>query len=58
MLYQFLQAQNQSATHFMIGVNILGNYGLFNEAFSNLQSERHCHFFSFHMFTLIAVVIR
>jgi len=40
MLYQFLQQQNQSATHFMIGINILSSYPLFNQAFNALQREQ------------------
>lgn len=39
-LYQFLQQQNQSATHFMIGINILQNYPLFHQAFNVLQREQ------------------
>ncbi|KAF8575625.1 carbohydrate esterase family 4 protein [Ramaria rubella] len=43
MLYQFLDEQNLTATHFMIGVNILNGYSLFNEAFSNLQNDIAVH---------------
>ncbi|KAF8516469.1 carbohydrate esterase family 4 protein [Hysterangium stoloniferum] len=43
LLYSFLKAQNLSATHFMIGMNILTNYALFNNAFSTLQIHTWTH---------------
>ncbi|KAF8507591.1 hypothetical protein JB92DRAFT_3121702 [Gautieria morchelliformis] len=42
-LYQFLQEQNQTATHFMIGINILQNYALFNQAYSALNQDIAVH---------------
>lgn len=45
MLYQFLQEQDQEATHFMIGINIFTSPGLFNEAFATLHGEEHCNTF-------------
>jgi chitin deacetylase len=38
-LYQFLQQNNQHATHFFIGVNILNNPKEFLTAFQTLQDD-------------------
>ncbi|KAK7695815.1 hypothetical protein QCA50_000453 [Cerrena zonata] len=42
-LYDFLKANNQPATHFFIGVNILNNPNEFNRAFSELQNDIAVH---------------
>ncbi|KII95210.1 carbohydrate esterase family 4 protein [Plicaturopsis crispa FD-325 SS-3] len=42
-LYEFLQANNQKATHFMIGSNILENSDEFTRAFSTNQDDIAVH---------------
>jgi peptidoglycan/xylan/chitin deacetylase (PgdA/CDA1 family) len=42
-LYDFLAANNQKATHFMIGINILNNPQLFLRAFNDLQDDIAMH---------------
>lgn len=42
-LYAFLQSQNQKATHYMIGTNILANPDLFTMAFDTLGHDIACH---------------
>jgi peptidoglycan/xylan/chitin deacetylase (PgdA/CDA1 family) len=42
-LYQFLQSQNQKATHFMIGTNILLNPSQFTFAHETLQDDIAVH---------------
>jgi len=43
MLYDFLQQNNQRATHFMIGINILTSPQLFVRAFDELQNDIAVH---------------
>jgi len=43
MLYDFLGQNNQRATHFMIGLNILNNPQLFLRAFNQLQGDIAVH---------------
>ncbi|KAF7433435.1 hypothetical protein PC9H_005387 [Pleurotus ostreatus] len=42
-LNKFLKANNERATHYMIGVNILNNAGLFTEAFEELENDIAVH---------------
>ncbi|KAI0081799.1 glycoside hydrolase/deacetylase [Panus rudis PR-1116 ss-1] len=42
-LYQFLEANNQPATHFFIGVNILNNPKEFNYAFATVGNDIAVH---------------
>lgn len=42
-LYDFLKANNQKVTHFMIGANILYNPDVFLRAFQELEDDIGCH---------------
>jgi peptidoglycan/xylan/chitin deacetylase (PgdA/CDA1 family) len=46
LLYDFLEPKNISATHFMIGSNILANGALFQRAFNNLRGDIAVHTWS------------
>jgi peptidoglycan/xylan/chitin deacetylase (PgdA/CDA1 family) len=53
LLYDFLQASNQRATHFMIGLNILQNPALFTRASDTLKDDIAVHTWTHrHMSTL------
>jgi chitin deacetylase len=43
LLYDFLKTQNQRATHFFIGVNIIYNIPQFNTAYETLQDDIAVH---------------
>lgn len=53
LLYSFLKSQNQTATHFFIGSNILQNPDLFLEAFEN-GDDMACHTWSHPYMTTIS----
>jgi len=46
LLYSFLRANNQTATHFFIGSNVLDNPSLFTEAFETNNDDIACHTWS------------
>ncbi|KAG8839891.1 hypothetical protein FRC18_000014 [Serendipita sp. 400] len=52
-LYDFLKANNQKVTHFMIGANILGNPQMFLRAYEELEDDIAVHTWTHrHMSTL------
>ncbi|KII95212.1 carbohydrate esterase family 4 protein [Plicaturopsis crispa FD-325 SS-3] len=52
-LYDFLVANNQKATHFMIGSNILWNSDAFNQAFNQMQDDIAVHTWTHPLMTTL-----
>ncbi|TDL17330.1 glycoside hydrolase/deacetylase [Rickenella mellea] len=53
-LYDFLAANNQKATHFYIGINILGNPDLFNRAYATMGDDIAVHTWTHPYMTSLA----